>query len=326
VLVLDVRVPVLPLFVACEHELSGGHLDEVPLDLDLQRVAVQDAQDEVVLHPAVELVEDDGVLAAVPIPPHGAVAVRLGQDVGPGVLLDGLLGLARPRVTPVDLDRRGDVGIPGLSEGRTCVADPLGIFERDLRVFLEQFAAVRSPLDSLVGGTDVRPAEGYIGWKCKGLEPDCCYTTVVHPVFLHPGEQAEDPLELRPRNPVVPGPLSRRFGALGVGPHDACLLLGAVLPGGSGVGTRFEVNRVPEDLFELAHPDLRIAVQVELHVQPPSLRGGRFLELPRGSLEPVVILDFFPEPGVLLLVIDMVSAEPVAYLRGRSFRHVHAGD
>lgn len=173
-LVLDVRVPVLPPLVAREDELGGGHFHKVPLDLDLQRVAVQDAQDEVILHPAVELVEDDSVLSTVPVPPDGPVAVRLGKYVGSGVLLDRFFGLSGARVAPVDGDGGGDVRVPPLSQGGPRIADTLRIFERDLGMVLEQFAVVRSLLDRLVRCTDVRPMR-VLNLK-RVLEPYGSYT------------------------------------------------------------------------------------------------------------------------------------------------------
>lgn len=126
------------------------------------------------MDPPVEFVEDDGVLAAVPIPPDGPVAVRFGKYVGPRVLLHSFLCFPGSGVAPVYGDRGGDVGVPALSEGGAGIADTLRIFERDLGVVLEQFAVVRSLFDRLVRRTDVRPTRG-LNLK-RVLEPYGSYT------------------------------------------------------------------------------------------------------------------------------------------------------
>lgn len=109
--VVDVGVPFFPRLVGRENKTVSRELNEASLDGDLQRIAVEHAQQQVVGNPAVELVEDDGGLALVVVPPDVLVAVGLGDDVGVRVLLRGLLGLAGAGVSPVDVDLGGGVTV-----------------------------------------------------------------------------------------------------------------------------------------------------------------------------------------------------------------------
>lgn len=104
--VVNVGVPVRPGLVGREDEAGGLELDEATLDRELQGVAVEDTEQQIVLDPAVELVEDDGVLPLVAVEPDVAVSVRLGEDVGVRVLVGSFASLAGAGLTPVDVDLR----------------------------------------------------------------------------------------------------------------------------------------------------------------------------------------------------------------------------
>lgn len=108
---VNVGVPFLPLLVRRENKVRSLHLNHASLDGDRKRIAVAQAQEHIVWDPAVELVENDSLLALVAVPPDVAVLVRFGEDEGVGILGDCLAGFAGARLSPVDVDLRGFGGV-----------------------------------------------------------------------------------------------------------------------------------------------------------------------------------------------------------------------
>lgn len=162
---VDVGVPVLPLLVGRENKTVSLELNEASLDGDANRIAVQQTQQQIVLDPAVELVDDDGVLALVAVEPDVAVGVGLGEDIGVRVLGDGLTGLARARVAPVDEDDGGGVGVPvGRLEGDEGLESLAELDDLD-RMVLSNVLHRSAVVDLLGDGLELGPV---------GLEVEIC--------------------------------------------------------------------------------------------------------------------------------------------------------
>lgn len=163
--VVDVGVPLFPWLVAGDDEGGRPHVDEPALGLDLERVSVQKSQEGVVLEPTVELVEDDGELSVVAVPPLGAVAVGPGHDEGVRGLHDGLHGLARARGSPVDLDRDPLVGVPLLSDDELGLLDSAVELHVDVGDRIEDLLLVRAILDHVVRPLKVVPVPIHIHFQ-----------------------------------------------------------------------------------------------------------------------------------------------------------------
>lgn len=90
-------VPVRPVLVGGNNEASSSKRAASTLELHLHRAVVEQAQQVVVLDPAVELVDDDSGLAVVSLPPD--LAVSLGEEIGvreTGSRRSGLAGSGGP--------------------------------------------------------------------------------------------------------------------------------------------------------------------------------------------------------------------------------------
>lgn len=94
----------------------------------------------------------------VVVPPDVSVFVGFGEDVGVGVVLDGLAGLAGSGRAPEDLDDGLDVGRPGLCQGVSESGDSTVVLDELDAVLLGDLLDVDSFLDFVDDCREVGPA------------------------------------------------------------------------------------------------------------------------------------------------------------------------
>lgn len=135
---------------------------EASLGGQLQRVHVEDAEQEVVGAPSVELVEDEGLLVGAAIEPDRS-PVGFGDDVGVGVLVEGLAGLAGAGLSGEDLDD-DLVDLAGQAKCGGHVDEAAIVFDVDDRVLRSEGLEVEvGCLEVVDRACDVRPTLGIFG-------------------------------------------------------------------------------------------------------------------------------------------------------------------
>lgn len=157
-LVVDVGVPLGPRLVRRENKARSLELRESSLDGDRYLITVEHAQEHVILDPSVELVDEDGLLSVVHVPPEVAVVVGLGEDEGVGIVGCGLAGFARAGLSPEDEDLGGLRGITSLGEDGLEARDAAVEFNVASRVIVGDLAHGCSSLDCIGNGLEVGPA------------------------------------------------------------------------------------------------------------------------------------------------------------------------
>lgn len=160
--VVNVLVPITPLLVARNHELSRGKVHRRALDLDTKGIPVEYSEEEIVLDPTVELVDDDSRLAGITFPPERGLVTRFRETISLGVFGERTPSLASTRGSPVNLNDGGDRGVPRPDKRRPGGDDPTLELERRRRMLLKQLSVALTSLDRREKTRKVIPARNRV--------------------------------------------------------------------------------------------------------------------------------------------------------------------